>query len=247
MTSNQARGLTTLQRAALRLQSEWLKRGWIARLLVPLAMLYGGIWRLRAWGYQAGWRASYRPSVPVIVVGNLIAGGAGKTPTVLAIVQHLRRAGWRPGIVSRGHGGNAQTAVDVEPDTPSALCGDEPLLLRLRSGVPVVVHRKRAEAARVLLASHPAVNILICDDALQHHAIQRDVEVDALRDQLIGALMRRMSEDPARVSESLSLVFVVQSLERVGDHAKNIAEYIMHVVSGVDSRHPVRQPSVGPA
>jgi phosphate transport system protein len=85
------------------------------------------------------------------------------------------------------------------------------------------------------------------DEAAAVGLIQRDVEVDALRDQLIGALMRRMSEDPARVSESLSLVFVVQSLERVGDHAKNIAEYIMHVVSGVDSRHPVRQPSVGPA
>jgi len=85
------------------------------------------------------------------------------------------------------------------------------------------------------------------DEAAAVRLIQRDVEVDALRDQLIGALMRRMSEDPMRVSEALSLVFVVQSLERVGDHAKNIAEYIMHVVSGVDSRHPVRQPSVGPA
>jgi phosphate transport system protein len=78
------------------------------------------------------------------------------------------------------------------------------------------------------------------DEAAAERLIQRDIEVDALRDQLISTLMRRMSEDPTRVSESLSLVFVVQSLERVGDHAKNIAEYIMHVVSGVDSRHPVR-------
>lgn len=78
------------------------------------------------------------------------------------------------------------------------------------------------------------------DEAAAERLIQRDVEVDALRDELIGALMRRMSEDPTRVSEALSLVFVVQSLERVGDHAKNIAEYIMHVVSGIDSRHPVR-------
>jgi phosphate transport system protein len=78
------------------------------------------------------------------------------------------------------------------------------------------------------------------DEAAAERLIQRDIEVDALRDELIGALMRRMSEDPTRVSEALSLVFVVQSLERVGDHAKNIAEYIMHVVSGVDSRHPVR-------
>lgn len=78
------------------------------------------------------------------------------------------------------------------------------------------------------------------DEAAAERLIQRDVKVDALRDQLISALMRRMSEDPTRVSEALSLVFVVQSLERVGDHAKNIAEYIMHVVSGIDSRHPVR-------
>jgi phosphate transport system protein len=85
------------------------------------------------------------------------------------------------------------------------------------------------------------------DEAAAERLIQRDIEVDALRDQLIGALMRRMSEDPTRVSEALSLVFVVQSLERVGDHAKNIAEYIMHVVSGVDSRHPERQPTAGSA
>jgi phosphate transport system protein len=85
------------------------------------------------------------------------------------------------------------------------------------------------------------------DEASAERLIQRDIEVDALRDQLIGALMRRMSEDPTRVSEALSLVFVVQSLERVGDHAKNIAEYIMHVVSGVDSRHPERQPTAGSA
>jgi len=78
------------------------------------------------------------------------------------------------------------------------------------------------------------------DEAAAERLIQRDTEVDALRDELIGALMRRMSEDPTRVSEALSLVFVVQSLERVGDHAKNIAEYIMHVVSGIDSRHPAR-------
>jgi phosphate transport system protein len=78
------------------------------------------------------------------------------------------------------------------------------------------------------------------DEAAAERLIQRDIEVDALRDELIGALMRRMSEDPTRVSEALSLVFVVQSLERVGDHAKNIAEYIMHVVSGIDSRHPAR-------
>jgi phosphate transport system protein len=83
------------------------------------------------------------------------------------------------------------------------------------------------------------------DQTAAENLIQRDVEVDALRDELISLLMKRMSDDPARVSEALSLVFVVQSLERVGDHAKNIAEYIMHVVSGVDSRHPERRAAAG--
>lgn len=83
------------------------------------------------------------------------------------------------------------------------------------------------------------------DEAAAQTLIQRDVEVDALRDELITLLMKRMSEDPTQVSGALSLVFVVQSLERVGDHAKNIAEYIMHVVSGVDSRHPIRQAADG--
>ena len=186
MTSSRAKGLSVSEGLALRLQAEWLRRGWIARLLFPVALVYGGIWRLREWCYHTGLYRSYRAAVPVVVVGNLIAGGAGKTPTVLAIVQHLQRAGWRPGIVSRGHGGSARTAVDVKPNTPSTWCGDEPLLLRLRSGVPVVVHRKRAEAARMLLAVHPTTNILVCDDALQHRAIQRDVEVIVFDERGIG-------------------------------------------------------------
>ena len=66
---------------------------------------------------------------------------------------------------------------------------------------------------------------------------QRDDEVDDLRDELIQQLMGRMSDDPGIVTAALSMIFVVQSIERVGDHAKNIAEYVVHVVEGVDIRH----------
>jgi phosphate transport system protein len=66
---------------------------------------------------------------------------------------------------------------------------------------------------------------------------ERDSEVDALRDQQIAVLMARMAEEPKAVQECMALVFIVQSIERIGDHAKNIAEYVINVVSGVDSRH----------
>jgi phosphate transport system protein len=65
----------------------------------------------------------------------------------------------------------------------------------------------------------------------------RDDEVDELRDALVGQLVRRMGEDASVVSEALALAFVVQSIERIGDHAKNVGEYVVHVVSGVDPRH----------
>ena len=130
-------------------------------------------------------RAAYRGGLcrtrslprPVLVVGNRIAGGAGKTPTVLALIAHLQGAGWRPGVVSRGHGGSHAGVLDVQPDTPATLCGDEPLLIRLRGSVPVVIGRDRVEAGRALIEAHPEVDLLIADDGLQHLRLARQVEV----------------------------------------------------------------------
>ena len=75
------------------------------------------------------------------------------------------------------------------------------------------------------------------DEAAASRLAERDSEVDALRDALITQLIGRMTDDPSTVSDALAMVFVVQSIERVGDHAKNIAEYVVHVVSGIDTRH----------
>jgi len=80
------------------------------------------------------------------------------------------------------------------------------------------------------------------DERVAARLLARDAEVDALRDELVGQLIERMSADPAVVSDALALVFVVQSIERVGDHAKNIAEYVVHIVSGVDPRHTGAEP-----
>ncbi len=162
----------------LRLQRAWRGRGALAAALLPLAALFAALVALRRGLYRLGWLRAQRLDVPVVVVGNLIAGGAGKTPTVLAVVQALQRRGWRPGIVSRGHGrSGAQGVLEVRPDTPAGASGDEPLLLRLRAGVPVCVGRDRVAAARELRQRHPQVDIVVSDDGVQHLRLARDVQV----------------------------------------------------------------------
>ncbi|CAN5321443.1 hypothetical protein BH11PSE9_BH11PSE9_20010 [soil metagenome] len=168
---------TSGQDASARLQQAWRGRGPLACALLPLAALYGAVTALRRTLYRIGWLRSTRLPVPVIVVGNLLAGGAGKTPTVMALVAMLRRHGYTPGIVSRGYGRSGDAFVDVTPQTPATQAGDEPLLLRLRTGAPVVVGRDRAGAGRKLLRLHPKVDIIVSDDGLQHLALARDAQV----------------------------------------------------------------------
>ena len=145
--------------------------------MLPLAWLFGAVTALRRALYRLGWLQATRLPVPVVIVGNLIAGGAGKTPTVIATVAALRRHGFVPGIVSRGHGGANEGELEVTRGVPAAQCGDEPLLMHLRTGVPLVVGRNRVAAARQLLRAHPEVDVIVGDDGLQHLALARDVQV----------------------------------------------------------------------
>jgi tetraacyldisaccharide 4'-kinase len=149
----------------------------LALCLWPLSAIYAALANLAALPYRVGWRHATPLPVPVVVVGNLIAGGAGKTPTVIAVVAALRAAGWRPGVVSRGHGRHGDGVAEVQPSSAAGDVGDEPLLIRRRTGVPVWVGRRRADAAAALCAAHPAVDVLVSDDGLQHRALARDVEV----------------------------------------------------------------------
>jgi tetraacyldisaccharide 4'-kinase len=160
-----------------RLQRAWLARGALARVLLPLAAVFGALTALRRGLYRAGVLKVHALPVPVIVVGNLVAGGAGKTPTVLAIVGLLRRRGFTPGIVSRGYGGSHAAPLEVTRDVSPARSGDEPLLLQRRSGAPLVVGRDRVAAARHLLQRHPQVDVIVSDDGLQHTALARSAQV----------------------------------------------------------------------
>ena len=155
----------------------WLRRGPLAVALLPLALLFRLLAALRVLLYRLGIKSSERLPVPVIVVGNIFIGGTGKTPLTIWLAESLRGAGLRPGIISRGHGGAESALRAVTPQSAAGEVGDEPLLIAARTGSPVVVGRRRAQAGRALLAAHPEVNVLIADDGLQHYALGRDVEI----------------------------------------------------------------------
>ena len=155
----------------------WSRLTFISVLLLPLAVFFALVVRTRRFAYSRGWKASYAVGVPVIVVGNITAGGSGKTPLVIWLVNWLVAQGLRPGVISRGYRGNAQGNVAVRADSLATQVGDEPLLIHSKTQVPVVVGRDRVAAARTLLAAHPEVNILVSDDGLQHYRLQRQLEL----------------------------------------------------------------------
>jgi tetraacyldisaccharide 4'-kinase len=168
------------------LQRAWLKRGWLARLLWPVAKIHGVVVRLRLSLYRNGLLSSARFSVPVIVVGNIVAGGAGKTPLVIELVRHLKAQGLPVGVVSRGYGRLGHECLEVKKETPVSQSGDEPAHIKRSTGAPVFVASKRIDALRALLASHPATAVVICDDGLQHYALQRDIEIAVFDDRGVG-------------------------------------------------------------
>ena len=159
------------------LVASWTRRGPLALLLWPLSRLYGALMALRRYLYRTGLLPVERVPVPVIVVGNVIAGGGGKTPVVMALVQHLQTRGLTAGVISRGYGRQLDDCRDVRTDSLASEVGDEPILIERTTGAPVFVAPRRIDAARALLALHPGVDILVCDDGLQHHGLHRDIEI----------------------------------------------------------------------
>ncbi len=155
----------------------WARRGAVAWLLWPASLLFGLVVLVRKLLYSLGILRSAHPGIPVVVVGNIVAGGSGKTPLAIWIAEFLRAKGWHPGIVSRGYGaqGTAPRAATIASKADEV--GDEPILLSRRSGCPVWVGSDRIAVARALRESNPDVDVLILDDGLQHYRIRRDIEI----------------------------------------------------------------------
>jgi len=155
----------------------WYRLSPLSLALWPASLLYRLLVRLRQLAYSSGVLSAVKLPVAVIVVGNLVAGGTGKTPLVLGLAAMLKSKGRKPGIVSRGYRGSAMAPTAVAASSPVDLVGDEPLLLARASGCPVWIGRDRAAAASSLLAAHPECDVLILDDGLQHYRLARDIEI----------------------------------------------------------------------
>ncbi|WP_413594738.1 tetraacyldisaccharide 4'-kinase [Citrobacter youngae] len=155
----------------------WSGESPLWRLLLPLSWLYGLVSGGIRLCYKLGLKRAWRAPVPVVVVGNLTAGGNGKTPVVIWLVEQLQQRGIRVGVVSRGYGGKAATyPLLLTADTTTAEAGDEPVLIFQRTGVPVAVSPVRSDAVKAILAHHD-VQIIVTDDGLQHYRLARDVEI----------------------------------------------------------------------
>jgi tetraacyldisaccharide 4'-kinase len=173
------------------LQQTWQTRGWLGWVLWPLSWFIGALVLLKQALYRWGVLTPDRLPVPVIVVGNVMVGGVGKTPIVMALIEHLTRQGLRVGVVSRGHGRNAQDQQnhpirEVTSHNLAHQVGDEPLLIHQRCQVPVWIGAHRAKAARTLLAAHPDVQVILSDDGLQHADLARDIELCVFDERGIG-------------------------------------------------------------
>ncbi len=155
----------------------WSGRSRLYLLLLPISLLYGAVSWLIHFCYRRGWFRVWRAPVPVVVVGNLTVGGNGKTPLVIWLVNQLQQAGLNVGVVSRGYGGKAEKyPLILTNNTPPGEAGDEPVLIRERTGAMVAVSPRRREAAEALIQCG-RIDIIVTDDGLQHYALARDFEI----------------------------------------------------------------------
>jgi tetraacyldisaccharide 4'-kinase len=164
----------------------WQQRGWLACLLWPLSLVYRLIVAWRCTFYRWAWLPVTRLPVPVVVVGNVVAGGVGKTPVVIALVTHLQQRGILVGVVSRGFGRSQTGCIEVTRNSLAQDVGDEPALIQRRTGVPVFVAERRVEAALALVARYPQTQLIVSDDGLQHLQLARNLEIGVFDDRGVG-------------------------------------------------------------
>lgn len=170
-----------------KLQEAWLSDNVLSRLLTPVSWLYGGLAGLRRSAYRLGVFKSYTAPVPVIVVGSVVVGGTGKTPVVIQTAQELRKLGCTVGVVSRGYGRKNPDSLKVVKATshPDEV-GDEPLLIHQKTGVTIVVARNRVQAVQHTLKIAPEIDVIVCDDGLQHYKLNRTAEIIVLDSRGLG-------------------------------------------------------------
>jgi tetraacyldisaccharide 4'-kinase len=168
------------------LPRHWQTTSVITYLLWPIELLYKLAWFIRRSLFALGFIQTHQLDATVIVVGNVVAGGGGKTPLTMAIVQRLTQQGHQVGVVSRGYGRMQDQVQLVNAQSTADQVGDEPLLIFQKCQVPVAVGANRVATAQQLLHQHPNIRFIVCDDGLQHAALQRDIEICVMDSMGIG-------------------------------------------------------------
>lgn len=168
------------------LPRHWQTTSVITYLLWPIELLYKLAWFVRGILFALGFIQTHKLNATVIVVGNVVAGGGGKTPLTMAIVKRLTQQGHQVGVVSRGYGRTQDHVQLVNAQSTADQVGDEPLLIFKKCQVPVAVGAHRVDAAQQLLRQQPNIRIIVCDDGLQHAALERDIEICVMDSNGIG-------------------------------------------------------------
>lgn len=195
----------------------------------------------RRWAYRLRILSSYRAGIPVVVVGNLVAGGSGKTPLVLWIAEYLANRGWRPGIVSRGYGARVESPRAATIVSEAAEVGDEPALMARRGGCPVWVGPDRAATVAAMRAANPDVNVAVLDDGLQHYRLRRDVEIAVVDARVFGngwmIPAGPLREPPSRLA-SVDAV-VTNGTDAVAGYAMRVEGTLARRFTDSGSRRPL--------
>ena len=160
----------------------YIKSSWIL-ILLPLSFIYFLIISFRTWAYKTGIFKSIKLDVPVVIIGNITIGGAGKTPLVIWVLEKLIKIGMKPGLICSGYNSNANSPQEVFNNSEVSDIGDEALMIKLRFqkvnniDIPIFVGKRKVQVGKALLKSYPDINILISDDGLQHYELKRDFEI----------------------------------------------------------------------
>lgn len=229
------------------IERAWYNKAYWLWLLWPLSLLYQLLSAVRKTSLAPG---SSQSSAPVIVVGNITAGGTGKTPLIIALCNHYLEQGSQPGVISRGYGGKANNyPMAVNGDTSPALAGDEPVLIASKTGCPVVVDPDRSQALEYLLSNY-AVDIVLSDDGLQHYRLHRDLEVAVVDGQRLFGNGLCLPAGPLRepVSRLQSCDFVVvngQTVDKTHASLKSAITMSYNATSLVNLANGEKRPFSG--
>jgi len=188
--------------------------------LAPLGFLFSDFVKFRKFLYRIGVLKKHTMPVPVIVIGNITVGGTGKTPLIIWLAELLKNQGLKPGIISRGYGGQAEVWPQwVSADSTAEQVGDEAMLISKQTGCPMAVSPLRADAARLLLEKSDC-NVVLSDDGLQHYALNRDIEIAVIDGERRFGNSFCLPAGPLRepIERLQSVDFIVVNGEKAEDH-----------------------------